>query len=188
KPNYKFNLKKFTEKISFGSVAILENNNSFPRAFLVKEIKVVKNEKKSTEEIVKNLNNLKNIAVVESQENLALPFSNINPKFPSSVKFLSYNSGEVKLNVESPQNSFLVLTDTYFPGWKAFVDNKETKIYKTNLSFRGIFIPEGKHEIVFVYQPLSFEIGKYISLGTLCLLMVILFLDHYLKLKGKLPL
>lgn len=182
KPNYKFNLKKFTEKISFGSVAILENNNSFPRAFLVSELRVVENEKKSAEEIVKNLNDLKNIAIVESQENLTLPLSNNKSNHLSSVEFSTYNSGKVILNVESSQSSFLVLTDTYFSGWKAFIDNKETKIYKTDLSFRGIFMPEGKHEVVFVYQPLSFEIGKYISLGTLCLLMVILFLDHCLKL------
>ena len=189
KPNYKFNLKKFTEIISFDSVAVLENKNSFPRAFLVDELRVVENEKKSTEEIVKNLNNLRNIAVVESQENLTLPFSIINSKFPSSVKFLSYNSGEVKLNVESPQNSFLVLTDTYFPGWKAFIDNKETKIYKTDLSFRGIFVSEGKHEVIFVYKPLSFKIGAILSTVSLIgfILLIMLLEIKEIKLKPVNP-
>ena len=49
-------------------------------------------------------------------------------------------------------------------GWKAYIDNKETEIYKTNHGYMGIVVPKGKHKIEFIFAPLSFYISKYIVL------------------------
>jgi uncharacterized membrane protein YfhO len=50
------------------------------------------------------------------------------------------------------------------PGWKAEVDGKRTKIYKTNHAFMGILVQKGKHTVKFYYSPDSFYISKYIVL------------------------
>ena len=55
--------------------------------------------------------------------------------------------------------SILVLTDIYYPGWKAFIDETETKIYRADGLVRAVFIPEGQHTIEFVYQPESYYNG-----------------------------
>jgi uncharacterized membrane protein YfhO len=56
------------------------------------------------------------------------------------------------------------LNDTYFPGWKAFVDGQETKIYRADYTFRAIPLNAGTHQVEFIYDPLSFKLGAAISI------------------------
>ena len=93
------------------------------------------------------------------------------------------------LRVRAKENALLVLSDTYYPGWKAFVypvrydsynqvnpvdtnlsnrvDGEEVKIYKANYNFRAIALKAGEYEVKFIYDPISFKIGALISLLTL---------------------
>jgi uncharacterized membrane protein YfhO len=57
----------------------------------------------------------------------------------------------------------LVLTDTYFPGWKAFIDGKQAQIYRANYIHRMVVVPEGIHSVEFIYDPASFKAGGIIS-------------------------
>ena len=75
------------------------------------------------------------------------------------VQILSESNNRLDLQVNAVENSLLVLSDTYYPGWKAFVDGKETKIYRADYTFRAIPLSAGTHQVEFVYDPLSFKIG-----------------------------
>lgn len=81
-----------------------------------------------------------------------------------TVRLMSYGSNKVILASESDGNGFVYVSDTYYPGWRAYVDGQETKIYRANLAFRAIQVPAGKHTIVFRYLPLSFYIGCGLTL------------------------
>ena len=61
---------------------------------------------------------------------------------------------EIELDAAAAQGSYLVLSDTYYPGWRAAVDGVEKKILRTNYAFRGIPLPEGARHVVFYYEPL----------------------------------
>ena len=52
-----------------------------------------------------------------------------------------------------------MLFDTYFPGWTASVDGRETPIYRANYTFRAVSMPAGAHIVMFTYRPLSFRLG-----------------------------
>ena len=80
------------------------------------------------------------------------------------VEFVSESNNRLRLLVKAPENTFLVLNDTYFPGWKAFVDGKETKIYRADYTFRAIPLNAGTHQVEFIYDPLSFKLGAAISI------------------------
>jgi len=77
----------------------------------------------------------------------------------------------IKASLSTP--GILVLTDSYYPGWKVFVDGKEKKILQANHFFRGVELAAGDHVVEFEYEPLSFRIGSTISLSALFLLTVI---------------
>lgn len=68
---------------------------------------------------------------------------------------------------DNPGDGFLVLADTYYPGWVARVDNRETPILAANLSQRAIVLPQGTHTVTFDYEGKSVELGKRISLTSL---------------------
>lgn len=76
-----------------------------------------------------------------------------------SIEVLNYEADEVRLNVRSEQDQFLVFSDTYFPGWRAWVDGEEVEIYRTNGVVKGIVISSGGHEVRFLYNPVSYKIG-----------------------------
>jgi len=80
------------------------------------------------------------------------------------VKLLSYKANRFDLEYESDGDAFLYVSDTYYPGWRAYVDGKETEIYRANLAFRAIEAPKGKHTVVFKYVPMSFYIGLALTI------------------------
>ena len=81
-----------------------------------------------------------------------------------STVMVSYEPNKAILNCETDQDAFLYVSDTYYPGWRAYVDGKETKIYRANLAFRAVEVPKGKHTVVFKYVPMSFYIGLCLTI------------------------
>jgi hypothetical protein len=88
-------------------------------------------------------------------------------------EFISQSNNRLQLLVEAKEDSFLVLSDTYFPGWKAYVDGNPVKIFRANYNFRAVSIPPGKHEVKFVYNPMSVKLGALVtSLGIIGILVM----------------
>jgi hypothetical protein len=84
-----------------------------------------------------------------------------------------YENDIVTLQVSVNDEAVLVLADSYYPGWKAFLDGKETRILRANYFYRGVVVPRGNHLIEFRYEPLFFKIGLIVSVFTLFGLMVV---------------
>lgn len=78
----------------------------------------------------------------------------------------------VIIQVNMSQAGFLVLTDTYYPGWWATVDGEPAKILLANHAFRAVELPADVHTVVFRYAPLSFRLGAAIALDAALLLLV----------------
>ena len=71
---------------------------------------------------------------------------------------------EVQIKARVPAPGYLVLTDTFYPGWRAYVDGIDTPIYQANYLFRAVPLNAGDHEVRFVYRPKSFAVGAALSL------------------------
>lgn len=83
----------------------------------------------------------------------------------------TYENSRIKYEVETKGKSFLVLTDSYYPGWNAYVDGKKTEIYRVNAIQRGIIIDgEGVHQVEFRFQPKSLYYGIVVSVVALLIL------------------
>lgn len=91
---------------------------------------------------------------------------------------VSYHSNRIVLTSETDGDGFLYLSDTYYPGWRAYVDGKETKIYRANLAFRAIEVPAGRHTVVFRYVPVAFYLGLCLTLIGIALCVWLLFRDR----------
>jgi|GEM_PF-499941 len=93
---------------------------------------------------------------------------------PGSARIVSDGSTETTIQTESDRDSMLFLADSYYPGWKALVDGHEEQVYRANYLFRAIELPKGKHEVRFVFESATFDLGKDISIFTLTVLGVLL--------------
>jgi hypothetical protein len=84
----------------------------------------------------------------------------------AEARFVSYAPGEVVLEAQASAPAVLVLLDTYFPGWKAWVDGKPVPILRADYAFRAVAVPAGKSVVRFKYQPISFTMGVLITLAS----------------------
>lgn len=80
------------------------------------------------------------------------------------VKITEYSPHRVLISVHNAVDGFLVLSDAYYPGWKCYVDGREEKIYRAYTFLRAVFLKKGYHEVQFIYAPLSYKIGKSITI------------------------
>jgi hypothetical protein len=65
----------------------------------------------------------------------------------------------VEIAADAKTPAYLLLTDTFDPGWSATVDGKPATIRPAYAAFRAIFLPIGKHRVVFTYEPAGFREG-----------------------------
>jgi uncharacterized membrane protein YfhO len=70
---------------------------------------------------------------------------------------------EVTVNVDLPTPGFLVLTDSFYPGWQALVDGQESPLYRANSVVRAVYVPAGAHLVEFLYRPTDFYAGAAVS-------------------------
>jgi hypothetical protein len=89
--------------------------------------------------------------------------------FPSagSVKIVRYENRRVICRAEARSAGYLVLLDTYYPGWNAYVDGAKVEVLRANYAFRAVAVPAGSHTVEFVFRPWSFYWGLGVSLATL---------------------
>ncbi|MBF0105433.1 MAG: YfhO family protein [Deltaproteobacteria bacterium] len=85
----------------------------------------------------------------------------------------SYLPNSVKIQTVTDKAGHLLFNDLYYPGWKAFIDDKETEVYRANYVLKAIVLPPGAHEVRFVFAPFSLVLGGVLSLIT-CMAMLAL--------------
>jgi hypothetical protein len=91
-----------------------------------------------------------------------------------SVEVFDYGNNQVKLRVKSSGRAVLVASESFYPGWTATVNEKTTRIFPTNVAFRGIPVEEGESEVVMRYVPQRFYAGIAVSLVALLVTAVLL--------------
>jgi hypothetical protein len=65
----------------------------------------------------------------------------------------------VEIATDAATDAYLVLADTYDPGWSATVDGRPAPIRPAWITFRAVFVPRGRHTVVFRYRPAGFGLG-----------------------------
>jgi uncharacterized membrane protein YfhO len=83
------------------------------------------------------------------------------------------DSETVKIKFNAKRSGVLVLTDTFYPGWTAKLDGKDTDILAVNGMFRGVRVPQGSHELVYEFKSEALETGLKLLLAGLASLLVL---------------
>jgi hypothetical protein len=91
----------------------------------------------------------------------------------------------LRLNVSAPRGGFLLLSDTYYPGWHAKVDGVETSIFRANISVRAVQLPPGARTVEFRYDASPFWKGLTITAVAVFLLLLWLALAIHFDRRGR---
>jgi len=85
---------------------------------------------------------------------------------PGQARVLSDTGNSVQVALDAAAPSYLVLDDTYYPGWAVWLDGKPAPVHRADYALRAVQVPAGKHLLTFVYAPLSYLVGLIASIGT----------------------
>jgi len=146
-----------------GDVKIYENLENLPRAFVVHRARL----SEAPLEAMRALDPGQEVILSRG------PVGDLEEgKAQDRVSIVSYQPERVEVQAHLGAPGYLVLTDTHYPGWRALVDGRPTKIEQADYYFRAIYLEEGEHTVEFVYDPLSFKVGVAISLACLALVII----------------
>jgi hypothetical protein len=91
----------------------------------------------------------------------------------SGTARLTYELPEhLEIAVDAKTDAYLILADTFDPGWWATLDGRPVPIRPAYVAFRAVFVPQGTHTVVFRYVPAGFQLGFMLTVtgAVLCLL------------------
>ena len=93
--------------------------------------------------------------------------------FQGSLIWLERRPDRQRLETTSSGPGLLVLADAYDPGWRASLDGAPVPVLRTNVAFRGVAVPEGRHSVDLVYRPRSAVWGLALSVAALVVTAVL---------------
>lgn len=152
-----------------------ENMDRFGNAWFVN--KVVETDSSNIKSIMESGEyDLKKTAIFEKK----IDFTSIVEEPNSTIKCISYENNRLEYKISNSTDGFLILSEIYYPSWKAKVNKKETEVHLVDYCFRAIKLRKGENHVVVEYDSDTYNTGFMISIFTLLLSLVsIIFLRKY---------
>ena len=162
---------------------VLENREALPRAWILHSARQVRSREEALD--------LLSVGQVDPRETALLeeaPPEMSRPENPSadqaSVTESEANLRELETATEAP--GLLVLSEVYYPTWKAYVDGRPVLVYVTDHLLRSVPVPEGEHTVELRYESWTLRAVIAISLVTCTVLIVLTIITgvHRWRQKG----
>jgi hypothetical protein len=162
---------------------VYEDPGALPRAYLVGGVRVTPDPAGALTIMAEPDFDPRLEAVVHEQP--ALPLDGGPPA--GDAEIVGWTPDEVRIAVQTDRPAFLVLADNHYRGWQARVNGEPTPVLRTNHTFRGVAVPAGPSEVVFVFRPGRMLVGFWIYLLGMLLLAgygMVLGFRHWKRTSG----
>jgi len=103
-------------------------------------------------------------AIVFSADSAAVAYDAVPKDTDGSIELVKNDNDDVTYLSETSDRRFAVFSEIFYKrGWRAWIDNKETPIIRTNYVLRGLSIPPGRHIVRFFFRPTSYYVGRQLQ-------------------------
>jgi len=146
-----------TKYVITGNLAndTIPNKDALGNVWFVKGIQV----EKGPAEVMKSLDNFnpKDTAIIEQKDKIE-SLNNLAFDENARIALINNKNDEINYTSSSTKKQLAVFSEIYYNlGWKAYIDNVETPIVKTNYVLRGLVVPAGNHAIRFEFKPITIK-------------------------------
>jgi len=151
-------------------VRVLENPHALPRAWIVHSAQVV-GPGEAPRLLAAGGVDPKSVALLEQP-----PPSLAQPDDPSAeaVAITAYDADRIELRVNTQAAGLVVLSEVYYPAWKAYVDERPAPLYVANHVLRAVPLPAGEHVVELRYESPALVVGLAVSLSAYAMLVALL--------------
>jgi O-antigen/teichoic acid export membrane protein len=196
----------FTQVFEAEGVRVYENTRAMPRAYVMPNTSLTADRGFADE--VKKYDPRKFVITDaacqrETFDTLKCTTANLDSgaePYPATIT--AYKNNEVWIDADVVEPSWLILTDSHFPGWRAFIrprgaaddQEREVPIVKVNGNFRAVQLTNPQSPIPnpltvrFKYSPLTFQLGAVasgITFAVLVFLALIYGYRNWPRVQGK---
>jgi hypothetical protein len=158
------------EVFSTPEIHIWENPNVMPRAFIVHEAVLDATEADLPTRLEDPSFPFERVALLDDPSAAGLLDAPSTPSVTGSAEITHYSYQDVVVECETDEPGFLILTDSYYPGWRAEVDGRPEPIYRADGMFRAVFLEPGRHSVTFHFAQPIFWWGVAIAAFTAAVL------------------
>lgn len=139
---------------------IYQDDQAFPRAWMVHQALVIPSEKDTATRILKRTADLHRVALLSSP----LPAPLDPAAAGDTMRFTSYQPDSMSLDVQAAGEGLLVLSEIYYPGWRAAVNGQNAEVRRVDGGLRGILLKRGANRVVLTFVPAGQYAGVILSL------------------------
>jgi hypothetical protein len=152
------------ERVDFFDLKLYDRQDALPRAYVVPAAQVVADDEAATARL-RDPSFEPRSEVVLARSDTAAELANdpAGSKPVGTAAFRVDQPEHIVIGAAATADSYLVLSDSWYPGWRATVDGAEVPIERANLLFRAVRLTRGEHVVEFRYEPRSVRIGALIS-------------------------
>jgi hypothetical protein len=148
------------EVFSGGSgMKVFRNGEAFPRAWAVHKLVEVRDMGEGNAVMTEHLPEMHGQAVMLGKAPALGPCAGRD-----WIDLLEHGADRLLIRAILSCPGMVILSDTYFPGWRARVDGKAAQIYEVNGAMRGVMVPAGLHTVTMRYRPVSVILGGVLTL------------------------
>ncbi|MBN2303174.1 MAG: YfhO family protein, partial [Anaerolineae bacterium] len=134
-------------------------DGEFPAAWLVSEAVWADSDEQITEALTQPDWDPYTTVVLAGKAPDTLPDEPIT----GTVELVEDQPTKRRFRVTADGPGFLVISSAFYPGWSAEIDGEDTPLYRANLMFQAVRVPEGQSEVILTYWPRRFWIGALVS-------------------------
>jgi hypothetical protein len=139
---------------------VYEDPHAFPRAWMVHEAIVDPSDGDTYARIMQNSVDLRRAALVAAP----LPKPLDRAAASDTLRFTLYQADSMSLEVQAAGSGLLVLSEIYYPGWRATVNGEDAEVRRVDGGLRGILLKRGANRVVLTYVPVGQYAGALVSL------------------------
>ncbi|MFH1783795.1 MAG: hypothetical protein ABH868_02705 [bacterium] len=141
---------------------IYKNTKRLPRAFIVPEAVLISKEPEIAKALGdKNFDPTQKVIIEQPHASL----ENIRKgKISGDVELINYDRNKADFTAKLDNPGWMLFADTYYPGWRVYIDGVEGEIFVGDYLFRAVYLEPGEHKVSFVYEPTAFSWAILLSL------------------------
>jgi hypothetical protein len=144
-----------------GTDSVLENKDRLGPVWFVRGVRF----EASSNDVMNALShfNPKDTAIVFSTDSSRVKWGTTGDSL-GTISLVKNDNDEISYLSQAPGQRFAVFSEVYYNrGWRAWIDDHEAPIIRTNYVLRGLSIPSGRHVIRFFFRPLSYYLGRQVQ-------------------------
>lgn len=171
------------ELLSDNDIFFYKNRDAMPRGWLVNKVVRVYDPDQALDVISDPGFRPTEAAVVAEDMPQDMPIDPSADLSGQKVTVTSFKPDSIEMKVTAPADSMFVASEVWYPGWKAYIDGKAARIFRTDYTLRGVLMPKGEHTLLMKFSPPLYVLGAALSIASLIFIGAVIGLPAYRKRK-----